>query len=271
LDSNSQQAKDSETLALIEEYLAGPGRFGIDPKALSILDNVDSSRSEIASVEHLIDPVIAMRLRKLAGAVFRGMARHGTPTTFNDVIATLGMMPARTLIIAIALFSRLGPEHRRLETVSTAVSIFAKIIAEQMGFDRAAAEEAALGGLLLDLGRVVIAMYQSATKVELGPDFERRHHRRIASSVIAQFNLPDFILEIVQEDRFVLQRRAFSIQGVVFLASALVEKITDASGLIELKSPLPAVAGNLEVTLGSVFFDYFVQIGLGRFVRIIPC
>ncbi|MBI4292869.1 MAG: HDOD domain-containing protein [Betaproteobacteria bacterium] len=271
MESAPAEKQDRELLAAIEEYLAGEGNFGIDPQVLAILDDLEASKSEIASIENLIDEMIAIRLRKLAGAVFRGMTGHGKPKTFNDVIASLGTQPAKNFIIAIALFSRLGTEHVKLETGSCAVSLFAKMIAEQMGFDRSAVEKAALGGLFLNLGKIVIAMYQSAAKIDIDAGFAERHQRYLASKIIAQFNLPEFLEEMIREDTLVLQRRSFSVTGIVFLAQALVDRIIDEAGVIRIKSPMPEGKDNLEVSLGSMFFEYFIQIGLGRFVKIIPC
>lgn len=271
MESARSEKTHPELLAAIEEYLDGEGDFGVDPEVLSVLDNLESSKSEIAGIEKLMDEMIAIRLRKLAGAVFRGMTGHGEPKTFNDVISSLGMGPAKMLIIAIALFSRLGSEHRRLETGSCAISLFAKIITEQMNFDRTAVEKAALGGLFLNLGKIVIAMYQSKSKIEVEADFVDRYQCYLASRIIAQFNLPQFLEEMIQENRLALQKRSFSVSGIVYLAQALVEKTMDDSGVIEIKSPMPDSRNNLDATLGSMFFEYFIQIGLGRFVKIIPC
>ena len=271
MESARTEKQDGELLAAIEEYLAGEGHFGIDPRALLILDNLDSSKSEIAGVEKLMDEMIAIRLRNLAGAVFRGLTGHGKPKTFNDVIASLGMRPAKNLVVAIALFSRLGTEHKRLEAGSFATSLFGKIIAEQMGFERSAVEKAELGGLFLNLGKVIIAMYKSAAKIDIQAAFVERHQRYLASKIIAQFNLPEFLEEMIREDRLALQKRSFSANGIVYLANALVEKLMDESGVIEIKSPMPDIADNLDVTLGSVIAEYFSQIGLGQFVKIIPC
>lgn len=270
MESAPTEKQDRELLAAIEAYLAGEGHFGIDPRVLAILDDLDATKSEIAGIEKMMDEMIAIRLRKLASAAFRGMTGHGKPKTFNDVIASLGMRPAKNLIAAIALFSRLGAEHKRLETGSFAVSLFAKIIAEQMGFERSAVEKAELGGLFLNLGRIVIAIYQSGARIDIDAAFVERHQRYLASKIIAQFNLPEFLEEMIQEDRLVLQQRSFSAGGIVYLAQALVEKAMDESGVIEIKSPMPDVRDNLEVTLGSLISEYFSQIGLGQFVKIIP-
>jgi len=271
VESACTDKQDRELLDAIEEYLAGEGHFGIDPQVLLILDNLDSSKSEIASIEKLMDEIIAIRLRKLAGAVFRGMAGHGKPKTFNDVIASLGMRPAKNLIVAIALFSRLGTEHKRLETASFAASLFAKIIAEQMGFERSAVEKAELGGLFLNLGKVVIAMYQSTSRIDIDAAFVQRHQCYLAAKIIAQFNLPEFLEQMIREGRLVLQKRSFSANGIVYLAQALVDKATDEFGVIEIKAPMPDSRDNLDVTLGSIISEYFIQIGLGQFVKIIPC
>ncbi len=268
--SRSTATQERELLAAIDEYLAGEGHFGIDPDALQILDSLDSSKREIAGVEKMIDQVISARLRNMAGSVYRGLTRRGKAKNFNDVVASLGMRPARLFIIAMALFSRLGAQHALLEIESFATSLFARIITEQMGFDHSATEKAELGGLFLNLGRVVIATYEVRSGTAIEPAFVEKYHQYFASELIALFNLPDYLADFIQEQRLVLNKRSFSIGGIVYLAQCLVEKIMVEFGTIEIKSPMPDVTDNLDVTLGSIISEHFSLIGLGRFVKVIP-
>jgi len=268
MESRSAQEKDRELLAAIEEFLVGEGHFGIDPQVLQVLDNVDSSKKEIAGIEEMVEVMIAVRLRNLAGSVYFGMHRHGNANSFNDVITTLGMWRAKTLIIAMALFSRLEPKHARLEVESFAVSLFAKMIAEQMGFDRNSGEKAELEGLFLNFGKVLIAIYQARFATEIEPAFVEKYHRKFASWIIELFNLPDYLEHCIQQDRLVLDKRSFSIEGVVYLAQSLVQRMLDECGIIEVKASMPDVRDNLEVTLGSTLYEHFNMIGLGKYVKI---
>ena len=268
MEPPSAEEKERELLGAIEEYLVGEGHFGIDPRVLLVLDNLDSSRKEIAAIEEMIEEMIAVRLRNMASSVYFGMHRRGKANTFNDVITTLGMWRAKILIIAMALFSRIGPEHARLEVESFAISFFARMIAEQMGFDQTAREKAELEGLFLNLGRVLIAIYQARSAAEIEPAFVERHHRQVASWIIAVFKLPDYLEHCIHQDRLVLQQRSFSIDGIVYLAQSLVQRILDQFGIIDIKGSMPDVRDNLEVTLASMLSEHFSMIGLGKYMRI---
>ncbi len=269
MESRSTENQERELLAAIEEYLAGEGHFGIDPRVLPILDSLDSSKIEIAGIEEMIDKMISVRLRNMAGSVYHGIMRRGKAKSFNDVVALLGMQPTKIFIVAMALFSRLGTEHALLEIESFATSLFARMIAEQMGFDQSSREKAELGGLFLNLGKVVIATYQVRSRTGIEPAFVEKYHQYLASEIIARFNLPEYLGDCIREDRLVLQKRCFSVEGIVYLARSLVEKIIDEFGIIEIKCPMPDVKDNLDVTLGSIIAEHFSLIGLGKFVRVI--
>lgn len=264
-----QENQDRALSDAIENYLMEEEHFGIDPRIFSILDNPDSSEKEIAGIEKMIDVSIAVRLRNMANSVYYGMMLRGKARNFSDVIMALGMRPAKLFIIAIALFSKLGEEEKRLEIESFAISLFSKIIAEQMGLIPSAKEKAEIGGLFLNVGKLVIAAYKAKNMIEIEPSFVETHHRHFAAKIIEKFNLPDFLESVVTEEWLSLNKNSFSIQGIVYLAQALVEKIINEHGIIEIKSPVPDVKNNLEVTLGLIIYDYFNLIGMGKFVKII--
>lgn len=270
MESRGTDSTNQELLAAIDEYLASEGNFGIDPRVLLILDNLESSKKEIAGIEEMMERMISVRLRNMANSIHLGNMRRGKAQSFNDVVAWLGMRPAKIFIVAMALFSRLGAEHALLEVESFAMSLFARMIAEQMGFDQSSMEKAELGGLFLHLGKVVIATYQVRFGTRIEPAFVEKYHRYFASEIIARFNLPEYLGDFIQEDRLVLQKRSFAVEGIVYLAQSLVERVIDKYGVIEIKSPMPDVRDNLEVTLGSMISEHFGLIGLGKFVKIIP-
>lgn len=269
-DFMSAEDQDSELRAAIEAYLEGEGNFGIDPRVLAILDDMDASKEEIISVEEMIDMVIAVRLRSMADSVYHGNMRHGKAESFADVITSLGMRRSRVFIIAMALFSRMGAEHLQLQIESFATSLFARLITEQMGFDQSSMEKAELGGLFLNLGKVIIAAYQFKAKAEIEPVFVEKYHQYFAAGIITRFNLPEYLGEFIQEQRLVLQKQSFSVGGIVYLARSLVEKIIREYGIIEIKSPMPDVKDNLDVSLGSIISGHFGMIGLGKYVKVIP-
>ena len=268
--SAGDDRREHELLLAIANYLQSEGYFGIDPRVFPILDSLESSRAQIASIEEMVDKMISVRLRNIADSVYHGMMRRGRTRNFTDVITSLGMRPAKILIVTMALFSRLGLEHVRLEMESFAISLFARLIAEQMGFDQSSRENAELGGLFVNLGKVVIAAYQSRFGTPIEPAFVDKYHLHFASEIISTFGLPAYLWELIQERNLALTKRGFSVAGVVFLARSAVEKMLGETGTIEIKAPMPIIADNLEVTLGSIISEHFALIGLGKFVKVVP-
>jgi hypothetical protein len=261
--------EDLELIQKIENHIMTVGNFGIDPRIFHILDNIDSSEKEIAGIEKMIDANLALRLRNMANSVYYGMQRRGKVTGFYDVIVSIGMQPAKLFIIAMALFTRLDSRHRMLDVESFATSLFAKMIAEQMAMSPTAMEQAEIGGLFLNLGKVAIGIYETAEGVDLAPEFISKYHREFALKFIEAFVLPDYLKEFITEDQIILRKNSFSTQGIVYLAHALVEKIIRDHGLILIKSPMPDIKDNLETTLGLKISEYFELIGLGRFLKLL--
>jgi hypothetical protein len=262
--------EDLDLVQRIENHIMTVGNFGIDPRIFHILDNVDSAEKEIAGIEKMIDVNLTVRLRNMANSVYYGMQRRGKVKNFFDVITSIGMQPAKLFIVAMALFNRLDTKHKILDVESFATSLFAKIIAEQMTKNVTAMEQAEIGGLFLNLGKVAIGIFETAEKVDLDPGFILQHHRQFALMIIDKFMLPDYLKEIILEDRMILQKYSFSVQGVIYVAQSLVEKIIRDHGLITLKSPMPEIDDNLETTLGLKILEYFELIGLGKYLKIPP-
>jgi hypothetical protein len=263
--------EDLELIQRIENHIMTVANFGIDPRIFHILDNIDSPEKEISGIETMIDVNLAMRLRNMADSVYYGMQRHGKVKNFYDVITSIGMQPAKLYIIAMALFNRLDTKHKILDVESFGTSLFAKIIAEQMIKNVTAVEQAEIGGLFLNLGKVAIGIYETVEGVDLDPGFISKYHRQFAINIIDKFMLPDYLKEIILEDRMILRKDSFSVQGVIYLAQSLVEKILRDYGLITLKSPMPEIEDNLETTLGLKISDYFKLIGLGKYLQISVC
>ncbi len=257
--------EDPNLFDAIEEFVMDSENIGINPRIFHILDNTESSEEEIAGIENMVDVKLALRLRNMSCSVYYGMHRYGKVEKFNDVITSIGMQPAKLFIIALTLFSRLGTAHRMIEVESFAVSVFAKVIAEQMHMNKDAIERAEIGGLFVTLGKVVIAIYEAEKNVTIEPSFIEKHHQELAVKIIEKLTLPEFLADVVLENRFVLRKNSFPVTGIVYLAQSLVEKLIRDFGVIEIKSPMPDAVDNLETTIGLKITEYFNLIGLGQY------
>jgi hypothetical protein len=261
--------EEHELVQRIENHIMTSGDFGIDPRIFAILDNTDSPEIDIAGIEKMIDVNLALRLRNMANSVYYGMQRRGKVKNFYNVITSIGMQPAKLFIIAMALFSRLGARHKLLEVESFGTSIFAKIIAEQMEMSVGTMERSEIGGLFLNLGKVAIGIFETSEMVDVEPEFIEANHRFFALKIIEKFMLPDYLKDLVEEDRLSLQKKVFAINGIIYLAHALIEKMIRDHGMVTLKSPMPEAVDNLESTIGLKISEYFDLIGLGNYVKVI--
>ena len=267
MDAISGTQETPDLFTQISDYLLNEDPVGIDPRVFHILDNVDSPEEDLAAIERMIDVKLALRLRNMANSVYYGMTRRGAVTKFNDVITSIGMQPSKLFIIALALFARLAPEYKKIEIESFAISLFARLIAEQVSLQQTTVEKAEIGGLFLNLGKVVIASYATAKQIDLPPGFFEEHHRTFAARIFEKLTLPDYLLEVIKEERFMLRKTAVSVSGVVYLAQALVEKMIRDRGGIEIKAPAVNVNDTLETSLALKIRQYFNLIGLGAYLK----
>jgi hypothetical protein len=267
----ADRKEDLELIQRIEHHILTVGNFGIDPRIFHILDDLDATEAQIAGIEKMIDVNLATRLRNIADSAYYGMHRRGKSKSFYDVVTSIGMQPTKLFIIALALFNRLDSRHKILDVESFATSLFARIIAEQITLSATAVEQAEIGGLFVNLGKVAIGIYESAEGIDLDPGFISKYHRPFAIKIIEAFMLPEYLKELILEDQIILQKNGFSIQGIIYLAQSLVEKMLREHGLIAIKSPMPDIKENLETTIGLKISEYFNLIGIGNYLKLIRC
>lgn len=171
----------------------------------------------LAAVGELVsqDVAIAARLIQMANSALVGL-RKPTANPYQAV-RILGADLTRTLVLAADLFSRYNPQALRpfsIETLwehSQAVAELAAAVASDVRADERVVREAALGGLLHDIGQLTLASQLSGpykevlglTRIEglKNTEAETRvlgtTHAEVGAYLLGLWGLPDGVVEAV--------------------------------------------------------------------------
>lgn len=267
-----ENQKNSDLFKDIEEKVLKEFHWGVDLKCLEVLDGNETTPDQIELLKEKLSQEILTRLFGMANSVYYGKLRKGEISTFHEVVLRLGMVYTKTFIIASSLFSLVpGKGAEIFAARSFATSILARILGQKLGFRSEEVQKAELGGLFFDVGRIVIYIYQTFhSKQPLEERFIEAYHPYLGVEIIRQFELPEFLKEIISPHPFSLHDESFSISAIVDLAYAIVDRSFIRNEKLIIQSPLPDKEGFVIHTLGSMISDEFSTIGLGRYLELIP-
>ena len=264
-------------LADIEDKIFDKVNLGFDPEVLDVLDNPDVSDREIELLKAKIGDDIMVRLFGIANSVHYGQLRRGSVDTFYKVVSRLGMDFTRVLIIFLA-FAALSKdkEVKIIFAKSFATSILGgKILAKEFGLRDNDAKKVELGGLLLEIGKIIIAVYRSLynddyVQAEIGEDFISVYHSHLGVKIIEKFNLPEFLKDMISMECLTLETELISLSGIVMVAYSIVDlSFRRFSNKLVIASPMPDPDGTVAHTIGAVIEDTFKAVGLGGYIEII--
>jgi HD-like signal output (HDOD) protein len=132
-------------------------------RLLQIINDPDTSAKEIARAVSQ-DPPLSAKILRLANSAFYGMPR--SVTSISNAVVLLGTKVLRTIILSLTVFDMFpdkGPSlfnRTAFWRHSTSCALLCRYLAEQLdGVFPFYAEEAFCGGLLHDLGKVVMEQY----------------------------------------------------------------------------------------------------------------
>ncbi|MCR4316609.1 MAG: HDOD domain-containing protein [Planctomycetes bacterium] len=128
---------------------------------LSLINDPKVSPKDIAKIVSY-DPSLAYQVLKAVNCAFYGIPREITNIT--QAVVLLGLTNVRNLCLGLSMSMKLAqriPESKSFKLVdfwrhSLATAIASKIIANQVGESREVANNAFLGGLLHDIGKLVL-------------------------------------------------------------------------------------------------------------------
>lgn len=263
--------EDKEALVDIEDKVLSTLRFGFNPEALEILDNEKVTPGEIESIKDKLQQGIVLRLYGIGNSVYYGRFRRGNISSFLEVVMRLGTDHTKTYIIIFTLLELAISAHiKKLLAKSMATSVMAKILADRFGFSNNRMNMAELAGLILEIGKMIVLIYQEKEKENrLKDDFSDRFNTYLGLKVIKHFNLPDYLNSILLEDTVSFDGELFSVSAVVNIAQLLVSHSFNIKGKLSLKIPPPDCDGVYVNHYGEMIKERFSAIGLDGYIEII--
>lgn len=265
--------REPSSLALSEEELVQEItnfleslNLGFDPHVLSILDNEDAGQDKIEQLKFGLSGEIASRLlaRANSAALF-GKINPGDARSFTEAVFRLGMTPAKIYILALAFFA-LSPALEPLAAKSFARGIMARVLAEQMSFKRRFVDEAEIGALLMEIGKVPIILYQQANHVRIVEEFILKHHKHFGSLMLERCGLSKSFIETVMQDCLSFYERTFTVRAITGIARMIV----DDSFARYRKFVFEATVAGIDAasTISQSIADQFSAAGFRKYLEI---
>jgi hypothetical protein len=263
---------DRELFRAIAEHGFTKIRVGFSPDVLTILDDEEAKSSQIEALKDKLDQEVVLRLFAVANSVRYGKLYAGSVHTFFDVVMRLGMAYTKVLIAALS-FSRLShdKEYEAASARSFATSLLARLIAHKTGASEDDVHKVELGGLFLEMGKLLIRLYRATNpNAEVSEEFISCYHPYLGIELIRRLELPEFLAQIVAPHPLTFEEDALSISALVDLAHSVVNDSFNKHGKLVVASPLPDSEGYLATTIGSVLLDQFAALGLEQYLEVIP-
>ncbi len=271
---DDQQA-DSILKDIEDKLFSHLHRF-IDPEVITVLENPDASHNDIEGLKSRLAPEITGRLFCMANAAYSGKLRSGALTHFYDVVMRLGVEHTKLFILFLSLPHPPGDR----ETAVLAAKSFARyvvagtIFAREFRLNQQEQKEVELGALLYEVGKMLFLSFLQTfpylyADYAIDEKFIDTYHRRLGISFCDNFNLPEYLKEILATTFFTLEAELISISGMVMLTHCLVEAVFTASGdRFTIQSPMPDARDALTHSTAAVMRDQFQAVGLSKFLVI---
>ncbi|HIJ80728.1 MAG TPA: HDOD domain-containing protein [Desulfuromonadales bacterium] len=206
-------------------------------KVMQLIEQENASVDELAKVV-ASDPAVAARVLKISNSSFYGCQRQ--IQTLSHAIVVLGFSTLKSLVVAASVkqvYKPYGLTEKMLWEHSFGAGLAARIIAK--GTRMANDEEAFLGGLFHDIGKIILntmdsQQFQQAMQKCYNDEipFEEAEkqvysytHSQVGALVMKKWNFPDELMQAVlkhhsfdfAEDEDPHQRRLTSIVGLANL------------------------------------------------------
>ncbi len=276
MDINSVSIEDErerELLRHIQEYGIKEVRVGFSSEILKILDDSEAKASKIETLKDRLDKEIVLRLFAVANSVRYGKLSAGSVRIFFDVVMRLGMTYTKVLIVALSIATLShDAEYEAASARSFATSLLGRLFAQRMRLSEDDVHKVELGGLFLEVGKLVIRLYHAAHPgIRSSSEFVNRCHPYIGITLVEHMELlPKFLVEIISPHPFTFEEDALSVTAIVDLAHKVVYESFKQHGKLVIAAPLPDTEGYVISTIGSVLEDQFAALGLAQYIEIIP-
>jgi hypothetical protein len=261
-------------LAKIENRMLNKVNLGFNPEVLDILDNVEASNEEIERIKMRISNEILIRLFSIANSAYYGSLKKGTIRTFTEVVSRVGMNHTKALIIILSLHI-MAQGDKDVEIVfarSFATSVLGKVLAREFSIRDDMAKRVELGGLLLEIGKIMMILYRKFRKPDeddIDDEFIDTYHAYLGEKTIDRFALPDYLKPMVHSTCLSLDTQVTALKGIVQLAHDTVgASFQKFHNKLVLESPPPGPERDPAGMLGNIIKEQFNAVGLGKYVRV---
>jgi hypothetical protein len=264
-----------EKIETIEQTLLSKEVLEFDPEILSVLDDPETSQSQIEDLKIKLGPALFSHLFDVANSAYHGSLKMGKARHFFDVVNRLGMHHTKAAILMFEMhrLARGDVETTLVYVKSFVASVVGRILARGLGFNDDAARKVELGGLFLNFGLLMMLVYRNRFQDEafhLDDQFVRTHHALLSQRIVTRFHLPDYLLEMIDTRCFALDRMGVNLSGVVQMAIALVEySFRQFDSQFVVRADLPSSTDGF-ITLGGILRDQFSAAGLRSYLKILP-
>ncbi len=240
------------------------------PVLIELRSALEARGTGAADVARIVeqDPALSAKLLQLANSAFFGTSRKyaaGTVVSIEDAVILLGMSTVEQLALITGVFVAFEGEEETLGLSVAALRRHATLVAEiaaNLMTSRRFAEEAFMGGLLHDVGKLVLASRFPDSYRRIAPLARKRRspswrieieeygasHAEVGAYLLACWGLPRIVIEAVafHHRPSALGRTHFDPVGGVHIAEALVQ---------EMDAPTNDPARDASTWLDSVYLD----------------
>ena len=178
-------------------------------KVMQLIESENATAEELSKIV-ASDPAVAARVLKISNSSYYGCQRQ--IQTLSHAIVVLGFATLKSLIVAASVkqvYQPYGLTEKMLWEHSFGAGLAARIIAKETRF--ASEEEAFLGGLFHDIGKIIMNSMNSRQFQEVmqrcyndGLSFEVAErqvysytHSEVGGLVIKKWNFPDMLMHAV--------------------------------------------------------------------------
>jgi HD-like signal output (HDOD) protein len=238
---------------------------------LELMEELDSSDPSIRDIAAIVSRDAAMTAKVLQVANSVLFSRGGV-TSPKQAIIRLGLTTLKALVLYVHVFSafnvslekQFGLAH--LWDHSVATSLLAKRIAEEEGRDKTFVDPAFTGGLMHDLGKIILAanvpneyaeVFEAAWREQMSVEAMERDrlgvtHAEIGAYLVGLWGLPDQIVETLAFHHCPREASAeqFNPVTAVYVANILEQEDRPAEGQ---KTVRPEIDSEYLAELGLTF------------------
>jgi len=217
--------EDQRKSQLLRKIVQSDGLPALSPLAIRLVEMATDDRKSARDLAEIIekDPALTTRLLKLAGSAF--FARPGRVASISQAIVFLGFKRVRLMALTLSLRDAFATDQKGGMDYNHfwKTSLYRALIAQDLALTTSSAalnpEEAFVGGLLLEIGQLILysALSEPLTGFPGGDkpleailsweeDHLGIHHRKVGALVLKRWGFPDELVE---------SQRRFGEEGLV--------------------------------------------------------